>query len=388
MANVTDPLACPIHGTNPQNLIEYITRQRIYDSQYWKEQCFGLTAADVAEKSAMHLHAIGGSYGGNSKPTRFLSLILKMLQIQPEESIIDELISNEEFKYVRALGMFYLRLTGRPADIYEKLEPMYNDYRKLKFRNPTDWKLMYVDEFVDELLREERVCGIALPRLPKREMLEEAGYLDGPRKSAVQGVIGVPEWDDEQDMEERLELSIAGVKKIESLLEEMAADGNSAAIEAIAVRRGESQPKGKEKNESDNNHSNNNNNQSDGSGSDHVDVDMDIDNGDNVQQKQEAIDETPAEEEEPATAPRNSKSSKRKREKKSKGTKTKTKTKKGKFGSLFKSASATNSSSTSKSRSKSKNDNDAPASAPAADENSEEYWNDQRAKLGLAPLKK
>jgi len=311
-----------------------------------------------------------------------------MLQIQPEESIIDELISNEEFKYVRALGMFYLRLTGRPADIYEKLEPMYNDYRKLKFRNPTDWKLMYVDEFVDELLREERVCGIALPRLPKREMLEEAGYLDGPRKSAVQGVIGVPEWDDEQDMEERLELSIAGVKKIESLLEEMAADGNSAAIEAIAVRMGESQPKGKEKNESDNNHSNNNNNQSDGSGSDHVDVDMDIDNGDNVQQKQEAIDETPAEEEEPATAPRNSKSSKRKREKKSKGTKTKTKTKKGKFGSLFKSASATNSSSTSKSRSKSKNDNDAPASAPAADENSEEYWNDQRAKLGLAPLKK
>ena len=47
MANVTDPLAKAIHGTNPQNLIEYITRQRIYDSQYWKEECFGLTAEGV-----------------------------------------------------------------------------------------------------------------------------------------------------------------------------------------------------------------------------------------------------------------------------------------------------------------------------------------------------
>jgi len=64
MANVTDPLARPIHGTNPQNLIEYITRQRIYDSQYWKEHLFGCTAADVAEKAAIQLKAIiiGGSY--------------------------------------------------------------------------------------------------------------------------------------------------------------------------------------------------------------------------------------------------------------------------------------------------------------------------------------
>ena len=120
MANVTDPLARNIHGTNPQNLIEYITRQKIYDSQYWKEECFGLNAVDIAAKAAQ-LRAVGGSYGGNSKPTRFLCLILKMLQIQPDEDIVDELINNEDFKYVRALGAFYLRLTGRPAEIYEKL---------------------------------------------------------------------------------------------------------------------------------------------------------------------------------------------------------------------------------------------------------------------------
>jgi pre-mRNA-splicing factor 38A len=54
MANVTDPLAGAVHGTDPQNLMEYITRQRIYDCRYWKEECFGLTAADVLEK-ATHL---------------------------------------------------------------------------------------------------------------------------------------------------------------------------------------------------------------------------------------------------------------------------------------------------------------------------------------------
>jgi PRP38 family. len=239
MANVTDPLARPIHGTNPQNLIEYITRQRIYDSQYWKEQLFGCTAADVAEKAALQLQAIGGSYGGNAKPTRFLCLVLKMLQIQPDDEIIDELINNENFKYVRALGAFYLRLTGRPADIYEKLEPLYNDYRKLKYRNPTDWTLLHMDEFIDRLLTEDRVCGIALPRLPKRGILLEAGYLDGPRRSAVKVLLDLPdEQDESNDVDDvaKEKMCIEGVEKIQLLLGKMSRDDNKAAIEALARR--------------------------------------------------------------------------------------------------------------------------------------------------------
>ena len=80
MANVTDPLARAIHGTNPQNLIEYITRQRIYDSQYWKEHCFGLTAESLVDK-AMELEAVGGTFGGINEPTRFIQLMLKMKDI-------------------------------------------------------------------------------------------------------------------------------------------------------------------------------------------------------------------------------------------------------------------------------------------------------------------
>jgi pre-mRNA-splicing factor 38A len=97
MANRTDPLAKSIHGTNPQNLIEKIVRSKIYQSIYWKEQCFGLTAETLVDK-AMELDHTGGSYGGNRKPTPFLCLALKMLQIQPDKDIVVEFIKNEDYK--------------------------------------------------------------------------------------------------------------------------------------------------------------------------------------------------------------------------------------------------------------------------------------------------
>ena len=43
MANQTVKDAISIKGTNPQYLVEKIIRTRIYDSRYWKEECFGLT---------------------------------------------------------------------------------------------------------------------------------------------------------------------------------------------------------------------------------------------------------------------------------------------------------------------------------------------------------
>lgn len=48
----------------------------------------------------MELKFVGGVYGGNIKPTPFLCLTLKMLQIQPEKDIIVEFIKNEDFKLV------------------------------------------------------------------------------------------------------------------------------------------------------------------------------------------------------------------------------------------------------------------------------------------------
>ena len=51
MANATDPFAQSVHGTNPQYIVEKITRLKIYNCVYWKEQCFGLTAATIIDKA-------------------------------------------------------------------------------------------------------------------------------------------------------------------------------------------------------------------------------------------------------------------------------------------------------------------------------------------------
>lgn len=46
------------------------------------------------------------------------------------------------------------------------------------------YTLTFMDEYVDSLLVEERVCDIILPRLQKRQVLEENGDI-GPRKSRL-----------------------------------------------------------------------------------------------------------------------------------------------------------------------------------------------------------
>ncbi|KAM6263688.1 pre-mRNA-splicing factor 38A isoform 2-T2 [Spheniscus humboldti] len=195
MANRTVKDAHSIHGTNPQYLVEKIIRTRIYESKYWKEECFGLTAELVVDK-AMELKYVGGVYGGNIKPTPFLCLTLKMLQIQPEKDIIVEFIKNEDFKYVRMLGALYMRLTGTAIDCYKYLEPLYNDYRKIKSQNRNgEFELMHVDEFIDELLHEER----------KRYVLEEAEQLE-PRVSALEeDMDDVESSEEEEEEDEKLE---------------------------------------------------------------------------------------------------------------------------------------------------------------------------------------
>jgi len=182
MANTTVRGALSIHGVNPQSLVETVVRNRIYESAYWKEHCFALTAESIIDK-ALELRCIGGVYG-NQRPTEFLCLLLKLLQIQPEKEILVEYLQADEFKYLRALAAMYIRMTFRAVDVYEMLEPLLKDYRKLRYRDMAGYTLTFMDEFVDQLITEERVCDIILPRLAKRQVLEENGDI-GPRKSRL-----------------------------------------------------------------------------------------------------------------------------------------------------------------------------------------------------------
>ncbi|WVQ83065.1 hypothetical protein IAT38_005203 [Cryptococcus sp. DSM 104549] len=171
-----------IHGSNPQYLIEKVIRARVYDSLYWKEQCFALTAESIIDK-AIALKAIGG-VTDRQTPTPFICLTLKLLQLQPEKEILIEYLLAEEFKYLRALAAFYIRLTFRSMEVYEILEPLMKDFRKLRVQHAGGYSLQCFDEFIDELLTEERVCDTILPRLTQRSVLEETEGLDA-RKSLL-----------------------------------------------------------------------------------------------------------------------------------------------------------------------------------------------------------
>lgn len=54
--------------------------------------------AELLVDKAMEIDHVGGTFGGNIKPTPFLCLVLKMLQIQPEKEIVVEFIKNEDYK--------------------------------------------------------------------------------------------------------------------------------------------------------------------------------------------------------------------------------------------------------------------------------------------------
>lgn len=171
---------------NPMNLMEKLLQTRIFRLSYWKEQCYNLTEETLAER-AMELEYIGGTYGGNKTPTPFICLVLAMLHMQPDQEIVLEFIKNEDYKYVRALGAFYLRMTGSAVDIYQYLEPLLMDLRKLKKRTDTGMIHVYMDNFIDELLSPDNYCcDITLPYILKRNLLEETGELK-PRVSILDG---------------------------------------------------------------------------------------------------------------------------------------------------------------------------------------------------------
>ncbi|KAF2423726.1 pre-mRNA-processing factor, partial [Tothia fuscella] len=196
-----------IRGQNPALLFEKAVRDRVTESYYWKEQCFGLNAATLCDRAA-ELTFIGGTYGDMGKPTPFLCLAFKLLQLVPEKEVILEYLNFEdddemddgeeenvlrndidqtrrgEFKYLRALAAFYIRLAWEPVEIYRTLEPLLGDFRKIKRRTRQGFTLSYMDQFIDDLLTKDRVCATALWKMQSRTLLEDLDLLE-PRESPL-----------------------------------------------------------------------------------------------------------------------------------------------------------------------------------------------------------
>lgn len=173
-----------IRNSAPYLLFEEGVRNRIIQSLYWKEQCFGLNAATLCDRAA-NLTYIGGTYENGLRASPFICLAFKMLQLDIEDEIIDEYLSQTHFKYLTALAAFYVRVTSeRPEEVYRRLEPLYLDRRKLRRRMNQGFRLTFVDEWVDDLLVKDRVAATSLWRLTPRNVLEDDGALE-PRESPL-----------------------------------------------------------------------------------------------------------------------------------------------------------------------------------------------------------
>ena len=176
------------HNINPALLIEKITRERIQDALYWKSHCFGLTAATLLDRVVYDVRYIDSNAslaGGAGRVSPFLCLLYKLVLLQPEPEIVQFYLTQPTFKYLTGLAAVYVRLFYAPVQVYTLLEPLLEDYRKLRVKHAgTTVELSYMDVFVDDLLTKERVCGLALPRLTSRQLLEDQDKLE-PRESPL-----------------------------------------------------------------------------------------------------------------------------------------------------------------------------------------------------------
>lgn len=66
-------------------------------------------------------------------------------------------------------GAYYLRLVGKAYDVYTYLEPLYNDFRRIRVALPDGrFALSHVDEVVDDMLRKDYLFDVAMPHIPYR----------------------------------------------------------------------------------------------------------------------------------------------------------------------------------------------------------------------------
>ncbi|KAL6404883.1 prp38 [Ilyonectria robusta] len=168
------------NGLNPATIMEKAVKDRIVDSYFYKEQCFALNEADIVDRVVEHVNFIGGTHGATQKPSPFLCLAFKLLELGPSDAILQEYLQygGEAFKYLRALACFYVRLTRKAKDVHTLLEPFLEDRRKLRRKGRAGTSLTFVDEFVDDLLTKDRICATSLWKMPKREVLEDLELLD------------------------------------------------------------------------------------------------------------------------------------------------------------------------------------------------------------------
>lgn len=178
------------------HLIEPIIRHRIQDSIFYKQHLFLTNELTILPVIVSNVHSIFGT-DATGRPSLFLCCLLRLLEIEPLKPVISVYLNQlgyNEFKYLTALMLIYVRLVYSSEEVYVIFDEYLSDYRKLrvKLKSPTftdsmipiHYALTYVDVWIDDLLTKERVVDIILPRLVARQILVDRGVI-APRKYLV-----------------------------------------------------------------------------------------------------------------------------------------------------------------------------------------------------------
>lgn len=178
---------------NKSYLVEPIIRHRIHDSIFYKQHLYLTNESTILPVISQHVHYVSGA-DSVGRPSPFIQCILRLLELEPSKEIINvylDQLSYNEFKYLTALTLLYIRLVYPSEEVYNIFDKYAQDYRKLRIRlktpqfdymqQPIHYKLGYMDEFIDDLLTQERVVDLILPRLIPRLSLVERGLV-APRQ--------------------------------------------------------------------------------------------------------------------------------------------------------------------------------------------------------------
>ncbi|KAI5964870.1 uncharacterized protein KGF55_001941 [Candida pseudojiufengensis] len=178
---------------NKSNLVEPIIRHRIQDSLFYKQYLFLTNESTILPIIIEHVKYVSG-VDSIGRPSPFLQVLLRLLEIEPSPEVIKVYLNQldfNEFKYLTCVTLLYIRLVYESEQIYKIFDQYLKDYRKLKiksknpefneFKQPIFFKIIYMDEYIDEILNNDRIFDIILPRLIPRIQLVERGLI-GPRQ--------------------------------------------------------------------------------------------------------------------------------------------------------------------------------------------------------------
>jgi pre-mRNA-splicing factor 38A len=145
-----------------------VLRKRIQRNQFWVDKCADASFLDVVSLAA-DLEYIEGFIGEAGRPTPFVCLLLRLMQLQPTGELLDEMIRQDKLKYLKFIAITLVRLVEEdPTIVHAALDVGLAQYTSLRVRTESGEVSVMPFDLVCEKLTSSSLFGIPLPSLLSR----------------------------------------------------------------------------------------------------------------------------------------------------------------------------------------------------------------------------